>query len=161
MTGLLLKVIYYWQFHIWRDIFCHLPKESQQNTPETDDTVQMLCLPWLSLPCPVQGNRGRWTQNCSLCLNIHVNPLIAIDLQYILKNKTMFYLFIWLDSYWVAGVWSHPVGIGKRGSWYFNKAVPIKTHFAINFNLIMNLLLPFPAIISLLVVLMSQVLIKF
>ena len=25
MFGLALKMVYYWQFHIWRDLFCHLP----------------------------------------------------------------------------------------------------------------------------------------
>ena len=36
MLGLGLKMVYYWQFHIWRDLFCHLPlkKNSKNDTKE-------------------------------------------------------------------------------------------------------------------------------
>ena len=35
MLGLGLKIIYYWQFHIWRDLFCHLPiRKNSKNSAE-------------------------------------------------------------------------------------------------------------------------------
>jgi hypothetical protein len=36
MAGLILKSIYYWQFHIWRDLFCHLPKKWCREDATTD-----------------------------------------------------------------------------------------------------------------------------
>ena len=35
MAGLVLKMVYYWQFHIWRDLFCHLPiRKNSKNSAE-------------------------------------------------------------------------------------------------------------------------------
>jgi hypothetical protein len=41
MGGLGLKTIYYWQFHIWRDLFCHLPtKKGNKNLAEAHQTSE-------------------------------------------------------------------------------------------------------------------------
>ncbi len=47
MAGLLLKSVYYWQFHIWRDLFCHLPKKCSRelaptNSKMEEERIQML-----------------------------------------------------------------------------------------------------------------------
>ena len=39
MAGLGLKSVYYWQFHIWRDLFCHLPKKMISKAKDSNDHV--------------------------------------------------------------------------------------------------------------------------
>jgi hypothetical protein len=40
MAGLLLKSVYYWQFHIWRDLFCHLPKRCSRELAPTNSKIE-------------------------------------------------------------------------------------------------------------------------